>query len=700
MKTFLWVGVFAALFLVGCKKQEDAKVVAAGTALTVSSVSPSEGTASVPVSGSLVLTFSSAMSAANLTTNQTGTTCSGSVQLSADSFVTCATLGAPSLDATGDVATISYSALTNATTYKAKITTAATSSLGAALAADYGWSFITLSATTTATATTPATTATTTTADTTAPTSPSLSINAGALNATSATVTLNLSAADTTGVTAYYVSESSAAPTSGQTGWVTATSATAFSAAPSFTFATGGAEVKTVYGWFKDLAGNISVASSDTINHTVASGALDLSFSGDGIFTQHGAAGGANDFARSVAVDTNNKIWVAGTSTNVTPNNDMVVMRLDDNGVLDTTLSGGTGYLAFNNAAGGNSQDTADYAVLDANGNFVVGGLSIAANATYDATLWRLTPAGILDSTLNTYGTTPGIVTHANASGSADLTDLIEQVAVDATGKIVAAGSSQITGPSDRYAIWRFNNDGTLDYGFNSTGVLTGLMPNTSNSHITSLAIDANGKYVVAGYGSGTGSKTTDMFVCRFDATGVIDTTFNTNGCQLRHGDAGGTTTEAASGVVIASDGKIVVTGFAHNGTNDDMVLWRFNSNGTLDTTFAGTAGFVVHNSAAGGSGNDRGGQVAIDPAGNILVAGSSLNGTATPDDDAVVWRFTPAGILDTTFNTTGYHVVGDPVGSGVDNFRNITIDPKGRVLLSGESFNGTDIDALVIRLK
>lgn len=134
------------------------------------------------------------------------------------------------------------------------------------------------------------------------PTSPSLSINSAAPTTISTTVTLNLSATDG-GITGYYVSESPATPASGAGGWVAVTSATNFTAAPSFTFATGSAETKTVYGWFKDQVGHVSAVSSDTINHTVASGALDTSFSGDGIFTLSALTGGTYTFGTDLAPD-------------------------------------------------------------------------------------------------------------------------------------------------------------------------------------------------------------------------------------------------------------------------------------------------------------------------------------------------------------------------------------------------------------
>ena len=60
---------------------------------------------------------------------------------------------------------------------------------------------------------------------------------------------------------------------------------------------------------------------------------------------------------------------------------------------------------------------------------------------------------------------------------------------------------------------------------------------------------------------------------------------------------------------------------------NTDMAVWRFNANGTTDTEFSAD-GIVMHNSAAGGNGDDSGNAMAIDSSGRIVVAGSSINST------------------------------------------------------------------------
>ena len=101
--------------------------------------------------------------------------------------------------------------------------------------------------------------------DTTSPSNTSISINSNADNATSTSVMLSISATDSVGVTGYYVSESSTAPANNVSGWVSVTSTTSYSANVSFTLSSVDNESKTVFAWFKDSAGNISLATSDSI---------------------------------------------------------------------------------------------------------------------------------------------------------------------------------------------------------------------------------------------------------------------------------------------------------------------------------------------------------------------------------------------------------------------------------------------------
>lgn len=101
------------------------------------------------------------------------------------------------------------------------------------------------------------------TADVIIPTG-SININSGAAYTNAITVTLNLSASDSTGVTGYYLSTSSTKPSSDDIGWTSISFTTSYAAVVSYTLSSGDGS-KTVYVWYKDEAGNVSDNASDSI---------------------------------------------------------------------------------------------------------------------------------------------------------------------------------------------------------------------------------------------------------------------------------------------------------------------------------------------------------------------------------------------------------------------------------------------------
>lgn len=108
---------------------------------------------------------------------------------------------------------------------------------------------------------------------------------------------------------------------------------------------------------------------------------------------------------------------------------------------------------------------------------------------------------------------------------------------------------------------------------------------------------------------------------------------------------------------------------------------------GILDTSFAGT-GIVVHNGAAGGDSGDRGQAVIVDSMGRIVVAGSS--GTTAFELNMAIWRFNDDGSFDTSFGGQGWVIDANAAGGGGDDEAiDIVIDPNDRIVVAGYSATG-----------
>ena len=67
------------------------------------------------------------------------------------------------------------------------------------------------------------------------------------------------------------------------------------------------------------------------------------------------------------------------------------------------------------------------------------------------------------------------------------------------------------------------------------------------------------------------------------NADGSLDTSFDTDG---KITTAIGSAADYGRSVAIQSDGKIVAAGHSYNGSDDDFSLARYNTDGSLDTSF------------------------------------------------------------------------------------------------------------------
>ena len=214
------------------------------------------------------------------------------------------------------------------------------------------------------------------------------------------------------------------------------------------------------------------------------------------------------------------------------------------------------------------------------------------------------------DGDLDTSFGTGGIVT--TDIGSRD--GLVESVVLQSDGKIVAAGYSH-NGANYDFAVVRYNTDGSLDTTFGSGGkVSTDVGEDTET--VASVALQSDGKIVAAGY-SYNDSKNV-FAVVRYNTDGSSDRTFGTGGIVVTPIGSGDSVPES---VVVQSDGKIVVAGYSNNGSNEDFAIVRYNTDGSLDSTFGteGTEGIVV---AAIGSGDDYATSMVLQSDGKIVVAG------------------------------------------------------------------------------
>ena len=212
---------------------------------------------------------------------------------------------------------------------------------------------------------------------------------------------------------------------------------------------------------------------------------------------------------------------------------------------------------------------------------------------------------------------------------------------------------------------------GDLDLTFGGTGKVTTTVGTNSSATGQGVAVQSDGKIVVAGSSQNSGFND-DFAVVRYNADGSLDTSFNGTGKVTT---PIGTSDDFGYSVAMQSDGKIVVAGYvALNG--QDFGVVRYNTNGSLDTTFGGTGKVTTDF-----GGFDIGQSVAVQSDGKIVVAGSS---GSTSGSNFALARYTANGILDTTFNSTGK--VTTTVGTGSATGSGLAYRVTGRSWLSGRA--------------
>jgi uncharacterized delta-60 repeat protein len=252
--------------------------------------------------------------------------------------------------------------------------------------------------------------------------------------------------------------------------------------------------------------------------------------------------------------------------------------------------------------------------------------------------------------------------------------DVARAVAVDGRGRIVAAGHAFDDETNHDVALLRYLPTGSLDPDFGTGGVVvTPIGQGPVNDAAVDLLIQPDGRIVVAGYSDPYGVG--NLVVLRYDEDGSPDPTFGGTGrmvVNLGH-------PARLVDIERQADGKILVAGsIAKPATGWDMLVLRFYANGARDLGF-GVGGVFApaingHQEAVG---------VAVTGSGRLLVgAGDPLGGTSF-----LLARLLANGEWDTSFGSFG--LVSTPMPAAGVTARRMVLTSAGRVVLAGDADDG-----------
>ncbi|HEY7157401.1 MAG TPA: hypothetical protein VH575_25835 [Gemmataceae bacterium] len=372
------------------------------------------------------------------------------------------------------------------------------------------------------------------------------------------------------------------------------------------------------------------------------------------------------DQAMAVVAQPDGKIVIAGDTTvpGSKTGGDFLVARYNSNGTLDTSFGSG-GYTTTSFA---NSGDTAEAVALQpqANGTskILVAGLTQTKKGIVECALARYNANGTLDTT---FGTNGEVITSLGGSAGESVTAM----AVDSSGRILVAGftngNPNVSG--DAATVLRYTANGALDTSFGSGGKLItniGVLPYAS--HSVGIALQPDGKIVLASTTLDPATNTGEFVTARFNDNGTADSTFGSGGVVATHLGS----YDEFGGVTVQGDGKIVVSGSEDASTSPlALYLLRYKADGSLDATF-GTGGTVAVQAPGGKYIDVRGSGVVVQADGKILASGEF--------GDLAALRVNPDGSVDTGYGNGGWATVQ----FGVAEVQAIALEPDGRLLLAG----------------
>lgn len=311
-------------------------------------------------------------------------------------------------------------------------------------------------------------------------------------------------------------------------------------------------------------------------------GTLDPAFGTGGIVSMNLTGTPTSvDACRSYAVgiQSTGKIVVGGYNWKF-QDKDFVLARFDTDGTLDPTFgSPSTPGIVMTPVSPLNfssyGEDEIRSLVILPDNSIIAAGYAYTGRYN-DFAVAKYSGEGVLDGSFGSSG--------GYTITNVDNDNMVSGVAVNSTGEIFVVGTSNINSLTGDYAICRYTSGGTLTQTITSniSGIDAG----------NGIAIQSDDYILVTGTRPALlSTTTTDLFLARYKPDGTLDAGFGTGGIVTTNAGPGSSNDEGRS-IAVQTNGKIIVAGTTDGnaGTSNDFLLVRYTSTGSPDGSF-GTAG-------------------------------------------------------------------------------------------------------------
>ena len=431
----------------------------------------------------------------------------------------------------------------------------------------------------------------------------------------------------------------------------------------------------------------------------LAAGDLDTTFGIGGQVVQDLGLG-KNEEIFASAVQSDGKMVVAGFAINTAgAGRDFLVARFNTNGTLDTSF--GTGGSVIVNVSDPGPVSTPNYddqvndLIIQSDGSIIAVGTAtknVGLTPFTAVGIIKLTSSGVLDTTFDGDGKASTILKN-NANANAHVTS-ISTAAVQADGKIVVGGKMVAGSTEGDYVVARYTPSGSLDVTFDGDGYtftdFDSTLANNRDDDLLDLTIQPDGKILAVGRSESTVSAHQVISIARYNPNGSIDTTFGGGDGKVWTdiSPSAFSIQSVGNAVELEPDGQFIVGGTSavragqFAATDNEMVVARYNANGTLDTSFASSSevpGTLRINFGLSDFGNDM--IIQPQPDGKYIVGGDI--GASGAANDFALARITLNGQLDTSFSGDG-KTQTHFAGTTFTRLNDIVMQPDGKIVASG----------------